>query len=107
MRSLTNSKRKKRNANLSKDEISVLVRNNDGVLYDGKALSISSINDYGTFDILPRHANFICLIHEKLVIVISKDEKKEMDVDTGVLRVYDNIVDIFLGVTSIKLDTKG
>jgi len=32
------------------------------VLWEGEAASVSSVNSQGTFDILPKHANFVTLV---------------------------------------------
>lgn len=43
------------------------------LIFQGKALSVSSKNSSGVFDILPQHANFISLI-ENTPIIINKTD---------------------------------
>lgn len=74
----------------------ISVRTPDKVLFDGYADALSSINEKGKFDILPFHANFICLIKEKIVIH-SKTEIKEIKVDNGVLKASRNKVYVLMG----------
>ncbi|KKR80572.1 MAG: hypothetical protein UU73_C0007G0027 [Candidatus Daviesbacteria bacterium GW2011_GWA1_41_61] len=45
-------------------------------LFSGEALSLSSINSAGKFDILPMHANFVTLV-ENTPIIIRKTDKSE------------------------------
>lgn len=46
-------------------------------IFQGKAISVSSKNSNGNFDILPEHANFITIV-EKEPIVIVKDNKEKL-----------------------------
>lgn len=46
-------------------------------IFDGQALSISSINSTGKFDILPYHANFITLVQKSPVILRIRKKGKE------------------------------
>jgi hypothetical protein len=90
---------------LSKTEIFVTVRNAETVLFEGKAASITAMNAYGSFDILPRHKNFITNIESKITIHTSSTESKDIDVDSGILRIFDNTVDIFLGINTVDVAT--
>lgn len=38
-------------------------------IYDGDAVSVSSVNSLGKFDILPYHANFITLVQKNAVVL--------------------------------------
>ncbi len=78
--------------------IQALIRNKNGIVFEGNVFAVSSTNDVGPFDILPGHANFICIIKNKLIIHHSKIKKEEMDVDSGILRVKDNKIEIYLGI---------
>lgn len=46
-------------------------------LYYGQALSVSSKNSAGNFDILPEHANFITLVEDQ-TIKIKKVDKQDL-----------------------------
>jgi len=77
----------------------VTVRSRDGVVFEGNALSVSSFNNTGPFDVLGEHANFITLVSKSIKIIKSEKDTQEIDLTNGVMRVYKNIIDIFLGVT--------
>lgn len=67
------------------------------VFFEGRAKSISSENPLGKFDVLPKHANFVTLIFNELIIITEKDEKISYQFKRGVLEVTENKVNIFLG----------
>jgi hypothetical protein len=46
-------------------------------IYDGEAVSVSSVNSMGKFDILPYHANFITLVQKNPVILRVKKKGEE------------------------------
>ena len=78
--------------------ISLYIRNKQGILFEGTVKAVSSYNDKGLFDILGKHENFISLIKYKIVIYKNNKEKQEIKIDSGVLRVYKNKVDIYVGI---------
>lgn len=78
--------------------LSVLVRDRSGVLFEGKAEAVSSVNDKGPFDVLPLHTNFISLITESLTIHIKEAVAREMEIPGGVLIVKENKVEVYLGI---------
>jgi F0F1-type ATP synthase epsilon subunit len=79
----------------------VTVRNSDTTLYEGYAIAVSSFNNVGIFSLLPWHSNFITLIKKKIIVYKTKDDKYEKDIDSAILQVQNNKVDIFLGIESI------
>jgi F0F1-type ATP synthase epsilon subunit len=82
----------------SKKQINVKVRTRDEVMFEGPAKSVSSTNDKGKFDILALHANFISLINEKIEIISPGGQKQEFQIDSGIVRVVSDVVEIFVGV---------
>lgn len=74
------------------------ITNPDGLVFGGDALMFSSTNEKGNFDILPNHTNFISTINKHLKITMLDKKTKDIDFDTGVVRVENNIVDVYLGV---------
>lgn len=78
--------------------LKVLIMNSQSIMYDGEANSISSRNENGTFDILPFHINFISVIRDTITIFDTNGKKKEIPIDTGVIKVKENQVEIFLGI---------
>ena len=79
-------------------DIFVSIRSEEQLLFQDQARSVSSENEKGKFDILPRHANFISLI-KNFVTVIKKDgTKQDFKIDIGLMRVADDKVNVYLGV---------
>jgi len=74
----------------------VLITSQKGILYNGQAKAISSINKKGPFDILPLHTNFISLIYKTIKINSSGKKIKEFKLNTGVLRVKNNTAEAIL-----------
>lgn len=83
---------------MASDLLSVTIRNRDGIVFQAEAKTLSTKNKIGKFDILKNHANFISIINDTLLIQTSTGEKKEFPVESGILKVKENIVDIYLGV---------
>jgi len=68
------------------------------VFYQGKAEVISSQNQLGEFDILPKHTNFITLIFNNIIIITPDKKKLTYQFKRGVLDVTKNKVNVFLGL---------
>lgn len=81
--------------NLS-NNLTVVVRNKEKVLYSGQAAAVTSVNDQGIFDVLPQHQNFITLIKEKVIIHPTLKENKEIQIENGIARVYKDKVYIYV-----------
>lgn len=55
-------------------------------IYEGEAVSISSVNSVGKFDILPYHANFITLVQKNPIFLrVKKKAEKEEPIHTKAL----------------------
>ncbi|HLD51309.1 hypothetical protein A3K34_00650 [candidate division WWE3 bacterium RIFOXYC1_FULL_40_10] len=78
--------------------LSVIVKDRQGVVFDGTAASVSSKNTLGTFDILSGHANFITLISGFLIVDKGKLSEKTITLEKGILSVYENAVTVYLGI---------
>lgn len=59
-------------------------------IYEGEALSVSSTNSTGKFDILPYHANFITLIQKNPVILRVKKKDEGQKAELG-LELFDEL----------------
>lgn len=70
------------------------------VLFIGKVKALQSVNRYGSFSILAGHTNFISIIYKKLFYYPAVGDKKELDIDSGMLRYLNNSADIYLGIES-------
>ena len=80
--------------------LTVVVRNKEKILFNGQAQTLSSVNDKGPFDILVQHENFITLIKKNIVIHITPKEKKEIQIENGLARIYDNKVFVYVNFKS-------
>ena len=78
--------------------LKVLVRDREGIKFEGEVRSVSSVNASGPFDVLPTHSNFICLIKRRLSIIAASGKKTEFNVDSGVIQVLKDKVNIYLGL---------
>jgi len=80
------------------NNITISIRNNQGLVFKDTVKAVSSYNEKGFFDILPEHENFISLIYDKIVIHKNDNQKEEIKIDSGVLRAYENNVSIYIGI---------
>jgi F0F1-type ATP synthase epsilon subunit len=82
------------------DSLNVVMKSRKKTYYEGPADTVSSINDTGPFDILPQHANFITMIKDNIVFKIpGEDTPQKFEISKGVMRVYENSVNIYLTVS--------
>lgn len=82
----------------SQEKLAVFIRSRKKTFYDGPAYSVTSYNDKGIFDVLPQHSNFISLIKDRIVVRDVQNKKQEFKIESGVMRVNQNDVDVFLDV---------
>ena len=80
------------------DYLMVKMSTPEKVLFEGQALSLSSINAKGDFNMMVDHTNFITVIKDKLILFLDHDQQREFDVDMGILRCFDNNIEVFLGI---------
>lgn len=85
-------------APVSNRNLLVDVRTPDKIIFQGEAQYVSSVNGKGPFDILGQHENFISLIKDTLVIFAIDGKRQQFPIDTGILKVYNNQVSIFIGI---------
>lgn len=78
------------------EELKVDIRNRKEQFYDGTAKTVSSINDTGEFDVLPKHANFVTLIRGYVIVDRGLPSEKKFEVDNGVLAAKTGAVDVYL-----------
>lgn len=78
--------------------LTVTVKSPGQTVFSGWAKAITSVNEKGIFDILPYHSNFISLIKEK--VIIHQEDNKEMNIqlETGIIKVYEDTVRILIGI---------
>lgn len=90
------------NLSATNTQLEVTIRNPQQVVYSGKADSITSANETGPFDILPMHANFITIIKENVIVHQKGQKDITVPLDEGIMKVYENTINIFLGFESMK-----
>lgn len=78
--------------------LKVVVRNRQGILFDGEATSVSSVNKVGPFDILPEHINFVSMINKKFTVRAADGRTINLSMDKGVVWVEENTVKVFIGM---------
>lgn len=78
--------------------LSVTIKTKEKVYFDGKGYTITSVNDGGTFDILPTHANFITLIKLKVIIDVGRPTEQLFNIEKGIMYVMSNKIDIYVGI---------
>ncbi len=71
-------------------------------MYEGDVKAITSHNDKGPFDVLAQHANFISLIKDSLTIHKTDGTKQDMKVDSGIIKVENNQMEIYLGIINLS-----
>lgn len=81
--------------------LDVIVKNPDRTVFSGKAFAVSATNQKGPLDILPYHENFISIIKDKVTIHLTQEKTENIPVEKGVLKVFENSVEVFLGVETI------
>lgn len=80
--------------------IKVTIRAYNGVIFSGEAISVSSKNEKGPFDILPGHINFITMVKESLIVRKADKSEEVFEIKgEGILHVYLGEVFVFLGVS--------
>lgn len=87
---------------MANNALFVTIISPDGVIFQGEADSVSSIDIKGPFDILPMHQNFISIIKNLIIVNKKTGGKEEIGIDNGILRAYENKINIFLGIETTK-----
>jgi F0F1-type ATP synthase epsilon subunit len=85
---------------VNSSSLTVVIKNKEKVLFTGQAQAISSVNDKGPFDVLCQHENFIALIKKKIVIHVTLQEEKEIQIENGIIRVYGDKVFAYVNFES-------
>ena|SRR5664279_3063123 len=85
-------------------KVHLIVRNRGKILFDEDIKSITSVNDTGTFDILPLHANFITLIKEYIIVHKLDGTIQKKEINNGVLKVRENLINCYIDILPPMLD---
>ena len=81
------------------EKLTVKVFTPKGVVWEGEAEAVSSVNSQGPFDLLPQHAHFISLIEKKPITVVQTTGEKTFDFEMAVVRLIDNVVTIYADIS--------
>lgn len=76
----------------------VLIRDREGILFEGEAESVSSFNDKGPFDVLSYHTNFISLIKKNVTVRRVGGAEESIPLEIGVMKVKENRVEVYVGI---------
>ena len=82
----------------------VKVRNTEETLFEGDIERISSFNEVGPFDIYPMHANFISILRQEVTLYNNNQKVKELKFEQAVLKVKQDVANIFLGIEVLFVD---
>ena len=66
------------------------IRNRRAVIFEEAVKALTSLNDKGTFDVLPHHGNFISLLKDYIIIYKKDGTKQTIPIVNGVLYVRKN-----------------
>jgi F0F1-type ATP synthase epsilon subunit len=77
------------------DALQVKIKSPEKILWEGEALSVSSKNIDGPFDILPMHANFISLVEGAPIRINTRSGLKEFTYERAVIYCHVNNVFIY------------
>jgi F0F1-type ATP synthase epsilon subunit len=86
--------------------LSVSIIAKDKIVFHEDVKAITSYNEAGVFDILPEHTNFITVIKDKIVIHKKDNTDKEISLNNGVLKVFKNKIDVFIGLSLSQVAEK-
>lgn len=78
--------------------LDVSVRNRNSVIFEGHVTSLTSYNDVGEFDVLPKHANFVTLIRGSIILNRGNTDERKIEVKSGLMNVSQDRVDVYLGI---------
>jgi F-type H+-transporting ATPase subunit epsilon len=77
-------------------KLHVVIKTPTKLLFEGEALSITSENAVGTFDVLPSHSNFITLISKGISVMNLHNKIQNFPCNTGVIKCKDNAVSAYI-----------
>jgi F0F1-type ATP synthase epsilon subunit len=81
------------------EELRVQIFTPKGVVWEGKARAVSSVNSQGPFDLLPEHAHFISLIEHQPITVLMGNGARTFTYKTAVIRLLDDNVTIYADIS--------
>lgn len=79
--------------------LTVKILSPKGVVSQGKAAMVSSVNSQGPFDLLPGHARFITLINDNSIAITAQEGPRVIECKTAVVRLINDTVTIYVDIT--------
>lgn len=73
-------------------------------IFQGEVWGISSVNEKGPFSMRVLHTNFITVIQDELVLWSSDKKQQKISVDSGILRCFEQKVEIYLGISRDEIE---
>jgi len=87
------------------DSLHVTIHTREGVVFSGNARALSGINNTGSFDVLPMHANFVTTLFRSIVVHTDAPTPHTYPLDRGLLWARSgNLIDIYIGIGGGNLD---
>lgn len=83
-----------------REKLLLYIRDPLSLIFKGIVDSVTTNNSKGAFDILGVHENFITIIKDK-IIYRNAEGVKELPITTGILKVEENIVHIFINTEKL------
>jgi F0F1-type ATP synthase epsilon subunit len=80
------------------DLLHVRINSPEKIIWEGDALSVSSANASGPFDILPFHTNFISVMENKEIIIKTESGVQKFTYPISVLYNHSNQVHIYTNI---------
>jgi F-type H+-transporting ATPase subunit epsilon len=77
------------------DLLKVRINSPEKIIWEGDAISVSSENIKGPFDILYFHTNFISIVEKKEIRIKTQNEEKKFTFDTSIIYAHANQVHIY------------
>lgn len=78
------------------ETLTVTVLSPQATLYTGSAQSVSSTNSAGNFDLLPEHANFITIVeNHPITVVTDAGQKKSFVFPIAIIHITNNQVKVY------------
>jgi len=95
---MTNAQRAQADANVGRQTMDIKVYAPFQVFFEGKAFSLTAVNETGPFDILPKHHNFLCMLLPCELKIETPDETKLIKISRALMHVKAEKVTVFVDV---------
>ena len=82
------------------EDLYLIIKNRDKVLFEGNINYMSSYNELGRFDVLKGHANFISLLSDKVIYEDVTGKVSTITLKDGIIKVDSNNVKVYLGISN-------